>query len=190
MEALSMAVSKEKRERVSATPDELYEIFAGLEEPTINNTIAEFRRLYPDRKVSLSSAKKWSSSYEWFARLGAQDPDKLNMTDAQKLQALCKQLAINSRLVTPEAVKGMQGKLLDRIIKDIKELRLDSIEKVEAALEVVSMMMNLEHDLRGNTIRNKKDDAAADGDESSAPTNNVIDYSVGPTKSLRSQVRS
>jgi hypothetical protein len=172
---------------VDVTPEEAWEVYKSLDEPTQSKAVKAIQQKFPGCKMSLSTLKKWSTKYDWVSRLAVEAPDKTDLSDTQRLNAVLRYLNVHHKMVKPDAVKGLQGLLLEKVRRDFELIELDSVEKIEHALEIVTRLQTLEHGLRGDAIKDRNDDEAGEADVS-APTENVIDYNARP-KTLRSQVR-
>lgn len=174
----------------------LLDYYLAMDEPRLKEAMEGYLKENPEKTVSWSTVQRWSAKYKWVDKALEKYPDMKTPghlsgkhpqgtpLKARKAAARKTQYDEDLKLATPETIKALQGKILDKMHTELDMVHLDTTEKYADMLALVSKMQQLEHEFRGAKFVGN--DEAVDGDDSADPPGSspVVDF-----KRVATQVR-
>lgn len=148
---------------VTVTEAEAFKVYCSLEKPTIRNLEKALKE--QGHKVSYHWLYKRARNLNWAGKLkgAAYNPAQ---GEARKL---VERLEAEGRELHPNALLGLQARLVQRIDDGLREITLSTPDDIHRMVEVVSKLNAEIHHLRGGQVG-----AGEDGEKDPAEDKDVI----------------
>ncbi len=177
--------------KAKARMEDVFATYIKMDQPTIPGAFEKYLKENPTKTISLISVKRWAAKYKWLDKAIANDPTMPHPgyeskehhgspVKVRKAKAAKSPYKDDIKLATPETIKALQGKILDKMHTELGLINIDSTDKLSDMLAIVGRMQTLEHEFRGNMFAGQADAPS----EGNLPESPVVDF-----KTVAAQVR-
>ena len=152
-----MSDEEEPIKQTLAKQEDVFAVYASLNEPSIERARDLFLKQNLDKKVSYVTCKRWAVKYKWVDRVIEMNPGRPHKGKQQskrRSNSLKTSIKQHMKYATPETIKALQGKILDKMHTELALIELDTTGKFGDMLEIVGKMQELEHEFRGSLYTN------------------------------------
>lgn len=153
-------ITREHFTKKKCDPDELYQIYLNL--PHKKRSHAETARQWNAKvdldkdKISSSYVSSVSRKHGWTGKLyhdlGQQGVAGFAGVQKIRIKTMWEDIEADLQHLSTEFLKSIEGKMLAKVKYELDSIKLDSTEKLDAMLDIVMKLTEVEHRIRGLSI--------------------------------------
>jgi len=153
-------ITREHFTKKNCDPEELYKLYLNL--PHKKRSHAETARQWNAKvdldkdKISAAYVSTQSKKHGWQSRLyhdlGEQGVAGFAGVQKLRIKTMWEDIEADMQHLSSEFMKSIEGKMLAKVKYELDSIKLDSTEKLDAMLDIIMKLTEVEHRIRGLNI--------------------------------------